>query len=83
MDKIVQVVTGLLSGFIFPAIAWVIFDVILKTAVLNRPGLPYFIAIAINLFILRYLVKNSKDLIAYGLIISTFVIAILIFKFKL
>jgi hypothetical protein len=83
MDRIVQIVTGLLSGTIFTTIAWVIFDKIFITPVADRPGLPYFIAIALNLFILRYLVRNNKEFTAAGLIISTFVIAILAFKFKL
>jgi signal transduction histidine kinase len=84
MAQKVQFVTGLLSGMIIPAIAWLIFDVLYKNLILlNKPAIPYLIAIAINLFILRYFIRNDKETAGYGLMIPTFIFAMLIFKFKL
>lgn len=84
MNKKVQFVTGLLSGVIFPAIAWLIFDVIYKNSILpDRPATPYLITIAINLFIVRYFIRNNKESTGYGLITSTFIIAMIVFIFKL
>ena len=84
MAKKVQFVTGLLSGVIFPAITWFVFDVLFKNwVVFNKPAIPYLISVCINLFILRYFIKNNKEAVGYGMLVSTFVIMMAIFKLKL
>jgi hypothetical protein len=84
MTKKVQLLTGLLSGIIFPAIVWLIFGVFFTNLVLlDKPAIPYLISIAVNLFILRYFIRSGKELTGYGVMISTFIIAMAIFMFKL
>ncbi len=83
MAKKVEFAGGLLSGVIVPVITCFIFEVVFKGLVfLNRPAIPYLIAIAVNLFILRYFIRNDKEVAGYGLIISTLIIALIIFKLK-
>jgi hypothetical protein len=84
MTKNVQFATGFLYGIIFPAIAWLVFNVVYKNLVLfNKPAIPYLVSIAINLFMLRYLIRNGKEVVGHGLMASTFVAAMAIFVFKL
>jgi hypothetical protein len=84
MSNKIQFLSGTLSGVIVPALTWFIYDYLLKAPlIMDKPGVPYLLAIACNLLLLRYLVRHDKQPAANGLILSTFVIAIAIFKFKL
>jgi hypothetical protein len=84
MSTKVQFVTGLLSAMLFPALTWLFFDVFFKnSALFNKPGLPYLSSIAINLFFVRYFVRKDKMPAAYGAMVITFVVTILVFMFKL
>ena len=84
MNTKVQFVTGFLSGLIFPVIAWLIFDVLNKNWVLfNKPAIPYLVSVCINLFIMRYLVRNGKENAAYGIMVSSFVVMWTVFKLKM
>ena len=79
-----SILTGVLAGLIFPLIAWICFDVIYKGLVLmGKPGIPYFIAIALNLLIIRYAVNKEAHKTSQGVMISTFVITLLVFILKL
>ena len=81
-----NIAIGFLTGLIFPAVAWVMAEIILKSylATINsKPGIPYLAAIAINLFIIRYLFKKDNDQTGIGAIICTFIIMALIFLFKM
>lgn len=83
MSKKVQFVTGLLSGLVFPIIMWLIFGVFCKNLILfDKPALPYWVAIAINLIIVRYFIRNSKELAAYVVLAVTFVLMIAMFMLK-
>ena len=84
MSKKVQFVTGLLSGSVFPGIMWLFFNVWFKNAVLlNKPAIPYLASVAINLFILRYFIRNEKETAGYGVIVPTLVVMVAIFKLKM
>lgn len=84
MHNKVQFVTGLLSGLIFPAIMWLIFDVLNKDWILfNKPAIPYLVSVCVNLFILRYLVRKGKENAGYGIMVSTFVVMWMVFKFRM
>ncbi len=74
---------GILAGLIFPVIAWAA-AWYLKTNVdiINRPALPYFIAIALNLIMMRFMLKKELDKISRGIMLTTFVIMLLVFMFK-
>jgi len=76
-------ITGILAAFIFPVIAWGA-AYLLKTNVeiINRPALPYFVAIALNLILMRFILKKELDQTARGIMLATFIIMLLVFIFK-
>jgi hypothetical protein len=76
-------ITGILAALIFPAIALAV-AYLLKTNVdiINRPALPYFIAIALNLIMIRIILKKELDQTARGIMLATFIIMLLVFLFK-
>ncbi|QEC77723.1 hypothetical protein [Mucilaginibacter ginsenosidivorax] len=80
-----SIVVGLLGGAVLPGISLFIFLYLLKGSflILNKPGIPYLIAIALNLFIIRYCFKAGKDNIGAGMILTTFVFAAAVFLLKL
>jgi hypothetical protein len=75
--------TGILAALIFPVIAWGM-AYLLKTNVeiINRPALPYFASIALNLVIIRFALKKELDLTARGIMLATFIVMLLVFIFK-
>ncbi|MDF2433753.1 MAG: hypothetical protein JWP44_3384 [Mucilaginibacter sp.] len=76
--------TGFLAALVFPAIA-LITAYLLKydTAIVSRPGLPYFIAIALNLIIMRFALKQGLDKTGKGVMLATFIVMVLVFAFKI
>lgn len=80
-----SIVTGLIGGCILPGISLFIFLYLLKGnfLVLNKPGVPYLIAIALNLFIIRYCFKQGKDNTGIGMILVTFIFTAVVFLLKL
>ena len=79
-----SLLTGILAALIFPAIAfaaawW------LKTNIyiINKPALPYFIAIALNLILIRIGIRKGLDKTGRGIMLTTFVFMALIFFFKI
>lgn len=78
-----SLLAGVLAALVFPAIAWgaayLLWD---SVALINRPALPYLIAIAINLILLRFLLKRDLDKTARGIMLGTFVIMLLVFMLK-
>jgi hypothetical protein len=79
-----NLLTGVLAALIFPALAWVA-EYLLKTNayILNKPAVPYFIAVGLNLFLSRYSFKRGWDQTGRGIILATFVVMILVFLFKM
>jgi len=76
--------SGVMLGIITRALAWLIFHVIYKGIVLlNKPAIPYLVALGINLFIIRILIKNNMDDTGRGVMLTTFVCVILILVFKI
>jgi len=80
-----NILTGFLYGSVLPGISLFIFLYLLKGnfLILNKPGIPYLIAIALNLFIIRYCFKAGKDNIGTGMILITFVFTAAVFLLKL
>jgi hypothetical protein len=76
--------TGIVAGLIFPAVAWLT-EYLLKNNIyiINRPALPYFIAIGLNLIMLRFSFKYGADKTARGIMLTTFACMLLIFVFKI
>jgi hypothetical protein len=79
-----NIVTGIVAGMILPAVAWVLFGYIFKDAVfMNKPGIPYLVAVAINLVGVRYGFRNDMDKTATGLIAASFIVTSLVFLLKI
>ncbi|SEO25718.1 hypothetical protein [Mucilaginibacter sp. OK283] len=80
-----SILVGLLGGSILPGISLFIFLYLLKGSflILNKPGIPYLVAIALNLFIIRYCFKQGKDNTGTGMILITFVFTAAVFLLKL
>lgn len=76
-----NIVLGLVAGMILPGVAWLVFGFLLKNkaAVFNKPAIPYLVAIAVNLFIIKYLFRKGDDQTGMGVILSTFVAMIITF----
>jgi hypothetical protein len=79
-----NIATGLLAALILPAITWFVFGFLFKnkTVFMNKPVIPYLIAIALNLFIIKFLFKKGDDQTGTGMIICTFLLMIVVFLFK-
>lgn len=76
-------ITGILAALIFPAIASGV-AYLLRTDIdiINRPALPYFMAIFLNLVMLRFMLKKDLDKTGRGVMLGTFIIMLLVFIFK-
>jgi hypothetical protein len=79
-----NMLTGILIGLIFPAIAWLVFNVLFKNLVLlNKPAIPYLIALGLNLFVIKLCYKKDADETGKGVMLSTFVCMMLMVIFKI
>lgn len=77
-------VAGVLMAMVFPVMAWVAAGLLkYNSYIISKPALPYFIAIALNLFILRYISKNGINKTGIGLILVTSLVMVLIFILKI
>jgi len=75
--------TGILVALIFPAIAFVIAYLFSNSVyIISRPALPYFVAIALNLVLLRISYKKGADKTLRGIMLATFIFMALVFIFK-
>lgn len=74
---------GLGIGLFFPAVAFVIVEVIKKNLVfLQKDDLLYIGCVAINMLLLKYAYKKDHELTAKGVISATFVCAFIFFFYK-
>lgn len=85
MFKSNSIVAGVVGGSILPGISLFIFLYLLKGnfLIFNKPGVPYLIAVALNLFIIRYCFKEGKDNMGTGMILITFIFTAAVFLLKL
>ena len=74
---------GLLAALIFPVSAFAV-KYFLKNNVfiLNKPSVPYLIAIALNLVMIRFCLKKDLEKTARGIMLATFLVLILVFTLK-
>lgn len=76
--------SGILLGLVTPALAWLLFHIIYKgVVVLNKPAIPYLVALGINLFIIRICFKKNLDDTGRGVMTTTFICIILLLVFKI
>ncbi|MEX8547398.1 MAG: hypothetical protein V5804_07335 [Mucilaginibacter sp.] len=79
-----NVVVGMLLGLILPLLAWVFSEVFFRREIIaDKPGVPYLIAVAINLILLKQIYKANAEKAGIGLLIVTFTVVILTFVFKI
>lgn len=79
-----NIVVGLLIGLILPLLAYFMAEVFFKNEIFpNKPGVPYLIAVAINLILLKFTYKSNADKTGLGLLLVTFIVVILAFIFKI
>jgi len=75
---------GLIAGLVFPALAFVISWFFRDSVfIINQPAVPYFAAFALNLVMMRWLNRKGKMNTMKGIIITTLLILIVLFLFKL
>ncbi|RWY47216.1 hypothetical protein [Mucilaginibacter gilvus] len=76
---------GFLLGSILPALSWVVFEYVLhnNAIIMDKPAVPYLIAIGLNLVLLRYCFKNKLDETANGVMMFTFAFMLVVFLFKI
>ena len=74
----------MLLGLILPLLAWIFSEIFFQREIIaNKPGVPYLIAVAINLILLKFIYKANADKAGIGLLIVTFTAVILTFVFKI
>ena len=74
---------GLGAGLFFPAVAFVVVEIIKKNVIfLQKDDLLYIGCVAINMLLLRYAYKKDMELTAKGIISATFVCAFIFFYYK-
>jgi hypothetical protein len=79
MRKIDNMIYGALVGLIFPLIAWIIeFALNTNVYLTNRPAVPYFIAIALNLILVRIFLKMDVGKTLRGLMLVTFIVMVIV-----
>jgi hypothetical protein len=79
-----NVVVGMLIGLVLPLLAWIFSEVFFQRDIIaNKPGVPYLVAVAINLILLKFIYKSNADKAGIGLLIVTFTAVILTFVFKI
>jgi len=75
---------GILIALIAPALAWAAAYLLRNyNLIINKPALPYFIAIALNLVLIRVFSKKAADKTIRGIMLVTFVFMVLILIFKI
>lgn len=74
----------MLLGALLPGIAWLVFGFLLHhDSFLDKPAVPYLIAIAFNLMLLKYCYTHDMDRAANGVMMTTFAVTLLVFIFKM
>lgn len=76
--------TGILLAIPLPAAAFVLATYVLQNMVLllNKPALPYLVAIALNLIMMRLFGGDGHVKTVKGLMAATFLMMLLFFIFK-
>jgi hypothetical protein len=76
-------ITGFLAGMVFPALAWLFFGYLFKDAVImNKPEIPYFVAIALNLIFLKFAFNKNLHKSAMGIMVITFIFMLYMLKIQ-
>ncbi len=83
MFKQNNILFGVILGFIAPVIALLVkYQLKGNLYLINKPLMPYFIAIAINLVLVRVLHKKELDKTSRGIMLGTFTAMLLVLVLK-
>ena len=83
MFKQNNILFGVILGFIAPVIALLVkYQLKGNLYLVNKPLMPYFIAIAINLVLVRVLHKKELDKTSRGIMLGTFTAMLLVLVLK-
>ena len=78
-----NILFGILLGFISPIIAFIVkYQLKGNLYLINKRLMPYLIAIAINLILVRILHKKELDKTSRGIMLSTFTAMLLVVVLK-
>jgi len=78
-----NLLTGTLLGLILPVLSGIAFELLFTNVWLfGKKGMPYIIVILLNLLLLRYFAKKDDDKTMQGIMLVTFVFAVLVFLFR-
>jgi hypothetical protein len=78
------IITGVLVALIFPVMAFVSAHLLkYNLYLMNKPALPYFIALALNLVLIRISIKKGFDKTGRGIMLATFVFMVVVFIYKI
>lgn len=80
-----SIMAGIIYGLTLPMISVFVFLYILKGnfLIFNKPGVPYLVAIGLNLLIARYCSRKKLDKTVMGIAAVTFIFMLAVFIFKL
>jgi len=77
-------IIGLLAGLVLPALAWFFFGCLFPAWVfMDKPLIPYFVAIGLNLLFIRLCYTKDAGNTATGVMIATFIIMLVLFAYKI
>ncbi len=83
MQKANHLITGIIIGFVLPAVAWfMVANSVSNIPYLGKPGVVELIAVALNLLLLRFCYKRRAENIGNGIILSTFIFLLAAFILK-
>jgi hypothetical protein len=83
MFKQNNILFGVILGFIAPIIALLVkYQLKGNLYLINKPLMPFFIAIAINLVLVRVLHKKELDKTSRGIMLGTFTAMLLVLVLK-
>jgi hypothetical protein len=78
-----SMLAGVLAGLVIPALGWGAAYLLRDNFyIINKPAIPYFVAIALNLILLRICMRRDLDKTGRGIMFTTFMFMLLIFIFK-
>lgn len=78
-----NLLTGILIGLILPVLSGIAFEIFFTNVWLfGKKGMPYLVVILINMLMVRYIAKKDRDKTMQGIMLVTFVFAVLVFMFR-
>jgi hypothetical protein len=74
--------TGIVAGLVLPLFCLILSEVLHLFAAWNKPAIPYYIALLLNLLAIRYCFKKGFTSTGSGLMLISFIVTLLIYWLK-